>query len=253
MHWLRSFFTAALASAALFLSASAQAAPVFDFLTESGSFVPVEMTLGYTFEVGPGGISVDGIGIFDFGSDGLASAHEVALWDINQILVIAPEILNPGLPPSNSDMSVSGIGSYIYVDIGAILLGPGEYVLGVSYLPASGNKDVAVNMPDLPILLNAGNVTYGGGVFWGRYRCQCHVTGIFRRRQQLFRTRAPNFGDDPRAPDPGAVDHRYGRYGLQLAEAAAARRRDSCLRNRNLSRRREFRRLGYPGPGHPKT
>ena len=165
MHWLRSFFTAALASAALFLSASAQAAPVFDFLTESGSFVPVEMTLGYTFEVGPGGISVDGIGIFDFGSDGLASAHEVALWDINQILVIAPEILNPGLPPSNSDMSVSGIGSYIYVDIGAILLGPGEYVLGVSYLPASGNKDVAVNMPDLPILLNAGNVTYGGGVF----------------------------------------------------------------------------------------
>ena len=167
MHCLRALFTAALASAALSLSTSAQAAPLFDFLSESGSFVPVEITLGYTFEVGPGGISVDGIGIFDFGSDGLASAHEVALWDIDQILVIAPEILNPGLPPSNSDMSDSGVGSYIYVDIAALLLGPGEYVLGVSYLPASGNKDVAVNMPDLPIVLNAGNVKYGGGVFGG--------------------------------------------------------------------------------------
>jgi hypothetical protein len=165
MHCLRSFFAAALASAALLVSASAQAAPLFDFSSESNNDVPVEVTLGYTFEVTPGGVSVDGIGIFDFGSDGLASAHEVALWDINENLIIAPRILNPGLPPSNSDMSASGLGSYIYVNIDSILLGPGEYVLGVSYLPAGGNKDVAVNMPDLPILQNAANVIFGGGVF----------------------------------------------------------------------------------------
>ena len=56
MHCLRSCFAATLASAALLLGASAQAAPLFDFSSDNGNFVPVEMTLGYTFEVAPGGV-----------------------------------------------------------------------------------------------------------------------------------------------------------------------------------------------------
>ena len=170
MHYLRLMVAAALSTAVLFSGTSARAAPLFDFLPATppdvtGTFIPEQLTLGYTFEVTGGGISVDGIGIFDFGSDGLASAHEVALWDMNKNFVIAPLKLTPGPPPSNSEESVSHLGSYIYVDISPLPLGPGEYRLGVSYLPSNGNKDVAVNMPPLPIRQNAGNVMYLEGVF----------------------------------------------------------------------------------------
>ena len=166
MRYLRLMLAAVLGTAVLFSGTSVQAAPLFDFSSETGKFTPSEITLGYTFEVTSGSISVDGIGLFDFSPDGLDSAHQVALWDINGNLVIAPLILNPGSPPSNSEMSNSGLGSYIYVDIAPRMLGPGEYVLGVSYLPSGGNTDVAVSMPvDIKADPSLGNVDYGAGRF----------------------------------------------------------------------------------------
>lgn len=152
MHCLRSFSATALASAALLLSASAQAAPLFDFETADDSFfAPVRDTLGYAFTVSAD-ITVDGIGMFDFGSDGLDSAHEVALWSSSNTssTLLVSAILNPGTSTAGSDVSISGFGSFIYEDIVALVLGPGSYVLGASFLPANANKDaVAVSVSSI--------------------------------------------------------------------------------------------------------
>lgn len=136
---------AALGATLVLLGASAQAAPLFDFRSAGAAFAPTRDTLGYAFTVSAS-TTVDGIGMLDFGGDGLDSAHQVALWDnSNPAVKLRSEILNPGTPTAGSDPSISGLGSYIYVDIAALVLNPGTtYVLGASFLPANANKDAAV-------------------------------------------------------------------------------------------------------------
>jgi hypothetical protein len=152
----------------LYSSVAAQAAPMFDFLPSASnvSFDPNGVTVGYKFEVTAGSVSVDGIGLLDMGSAGLDSAHEVALWDASSNIIINPEILNPGSPASNSDPSDSLLGSYIYKDISPVVLGVGQYVLGVSYL-ANANNDLAVSalLADVVTDPGSGNVVFLGGVF----------------------------------------------------------------------------------------
>jgi hypothetical protein len=158
-------FATLLGAAVLFSSAAAQAAPLFDFLDADESGISDnfrDVTLGYTFSL-TGDVTVDGIGLFDYGSDGLSSAHEVALWDTGMTLIISPVILNPGSATSRSEPSVSGLGSYIYEDVAPFVLGPGDYVLGASYLPANGNKDKVDFDPDS--ISGAPNAVFGAGVF----------------------------------------------------------------------------------------
>lgn len=161
----RLMLASVLGAAVVFSSAAAQAAPLFDFLDADQSGISdrfQDTTLGYTFSL-TGDITVDGIGLFDFGSDGLSSAHEVALWDTGMNLIIGPVILNPGSPTASSEPSASGLGSYIYEAIGPLVLGAGDYVLGASYLPANGNKDPVEFMPDS--VSAAPNAVFGIGVF----------------------------------------------------------------------------------------
>jgi hypothetical protein len=162
MHCLRSFFAAALASAALLVSASAPAAPLFDFDSAGSSFAPARDTLGYAFTVSAD-LTVDGIGLFDFGGDGLESAHEVALWrssDPKTPLVSA--ILNSGTSTAGSDVSKSGLGSFIYKNIVALVLSPGNYVLGASFLSEIANKD-AVAIEVAGITPNSADAAYVRG------------------------------------------------------------------------------------------
>jgi len=141
---------------------------MFDFLpsVSNVSFDPNGVTVGYKFEVTAGSVSVDGIGLLDMGLPGLNSAHEVALWDASSNIIINPEILNPGSSASNSDPSDSLLGSYIYKDIGPVVLGIGQYVLGVSYL-ANANQDLAVSAQLANVVTDPGlgNVVFLGGVF----------------------------------------------------------------------------------------
>lgn len=161
----RLMFATVLGAAVVFSSPAAQAAPLFDFLDADQSGISdrlQDVTLGYSFSL-TGDITVDGIGLFDFESDGLSSAHEVALWDTGMNLIIGPVILNPGSPTASSEPSASGLGSYIYEAIGPLVLGAGDYVLGASYLPANGNKDPVQFMPDS--ISSAPNAAFGAGVF----------------------------------------------------------------------------------------
>ncbi len=159
---------AVLGTALLWAGASAHALPLFDFESASDSpfFVPVGTTLGYSFHVSSD-ISIVGIGMFDFGADGLDSAHEVALWSSDGTTRLAEGILNPassGAPGFTTEASQSTLGDYIFKDI-ALVLGQGTYVLGVSYLPANGNKDVAIVFPNDPLVENSNDATFGMGRF----------------------------------------------------------------------------------------
>jgi hypothetical protein len=130
-----------------------------------------DATLGYWFTV-TADITVDGIGLFDFGSDGLSSPHQVALWNaivtpsgdlVEQSFRIEPLNLSPP-PPSNPEVSDSGFGSYIYLDLAAHeVLEPGDYVLGASYLPGSSNQDLVQAMP--LSIFSTPNVIFREGVF----------------------------------------------------------------------------------------
>ena len=135
---------AVLAATAWLMGGSAQAAPIFDF-DGGGTFPPVRDTLGYAFRV-TASVTTDGLGMFDSGAPGLQSAHEVALWNAsNPATPLVSSILNPGTSTAGSDASMSGLGSFIYVDIAPLTLRPGAvYVLGASFLPANANKDLVV-------------------------------------------------------------------------------------------------------------
>ena len=121
--------------------AAAQATPLFDFTSNTASFKFTSDTLGYAFTVSSN-ITVDGIGMLDFGNDGLGSNHEFALWDNSDP---GTKLRWKQMPPStttSSDPSISGLGSYVYVDIAPLILSPGiTYVLGASFLPANASKD----------------------------------------------------------------------------------------------------------------
>ena len=166
MHYVRHLIATALGTAVLFSGTSVQALPLFDF-TSGSEEVPTltSQTLGYSFQV-TGEITVDGIGLFD--SDGLESAHEVALW--KEMAVGPPLLLVEVLFPAHStgdgsDPSASSQGNYIYMDID-LDLGTGVYVVGASYITSQGNKDEVINTVTHPILKNAGNVNYLVGRFF---------------------------------------------------------------------------------------
>ena len=68
-------------------------------------------------------------------------------------------LLNSGTSTAGSDVSDSGLGSYIYEDIVARVLGPGSYVLGVSFLSENASKD-AVAIKVVNITSSSANATF---------------------------------------------------------------------------------------------
>ena len=163
MNYLRLMIAAVLGTAVLFSGTSVQALPLFDFTSGSQIDAPTSPhTLGYSFKV-TGDITVDGIGLFD--SDGLDSAHEVALWNITGGTPLVEVLFTPGSTGTGSDPSISGQGNYVYMNITPLILATGDYVLGASYLRNPANKDEVINTVVPPITENAGNVEYGVGRF----------------------------------------------------------------------------------------
>lgn len=164
MRYLKLIFALVLGSATLL---TAQAAPLTDFEFQSGPYspAPTRLTLGYRFQVFSE-ISVDAIGVFDEGGDGLSSVHNLGLWDINDSAnPLATGLVNAGAPTANADRSARNLGVYIYDDLSSTLaLAPGIYVIGASYGPS--NRDVVVDKPS-GIISNSASaqVKFLGGAF----------------------------------------------------------------------------------------
>jgi hypothetical protein len=93
-------------------------------------------TLGWSFNLSGTNITVTQLGIFDSvisggNENGLANSHQVGLWNSAGTLLTSTTI-GAGLT-GTAVVSSSGRGSYRYVDVTNVVLGPGTYYLGASY------------------------------------------------------------------------------------------------------------------------
>jgi hypothetical protein len=83
-------------------------------------------TFGWQFTV-DSPITVDALGIFDFGADGLAGVHELSLWTNGGALLRTTPISTATSVPVPS---TSSLGNWRFSSIVPILLAVGDYVVG---------------------------------------------------------------------------------------------------------------------------
>lgn len=86
-------------------------------------------TLGYEFTVGPAGARVGALGFFDYQGNGLATAHQVGLWNAAGAL-LASATVTGGDPLVSVGSQGDG---FRFATISTLLLAPGNYVLGAFY------------------------------------------------------------------------------------------------------------------------
>lgn len=122
-----------------------------------GGVVNTNFTIGWAFDTTEA-IIVDGLGYFDYGSDGLLSDHEVGLWAADQTLLATAVVTNAGTPVG----SVSGVGQWIFVDIAPLVLAAGSYVIGG--VIDSNNQDPFATFVD-QILVNSPLTNFDSGKF----------------------------------------------------------------------------------------
>jgi hypothetical protein len=112
------------------LAASARASIVLDL---SGGAAQTalsgnEGTAGWAFRV-LASITVEGLGIWDEGADGLHAPHEVGIWNSGGSLLRSVAVGNSGTKVASS----SGLGEWIFGKVSPLFLTPGEYVVGAFY------------------------------------------------------------------------------------------------------------------------
>ena len=89
-------------------------------------------TLGWQFTTNAP-ITVNALGMFDAGLDGLAESHEIGLWDSAQTLLASATI--------GSGASGTLINQFRYVSISDIVLAAGEYRIGVLF-PSGADETI---------------------------------------------------------------------------------------------------------------
>lgn len=129
---------AALSLAAVFNMGSAIAGPLAaDFTGGTGFNVGVYNNVGWSFSVSSS-VTIDGLGIFDMGSNGLAGRHQVGLWDSSGNL-LAQTVVSSS---STAVASGSTLGQWLFESISPLSLAVGSYVVGAFY--ASSDPDFVV-------------------------------------------------------------------------------------------------------------
>jgi hypothetical protein len=78
---------------------------------------------------------IHGLGIWDEDADGLASSHEVGLWDQSGTTLLASTLLDNGASPLATPEAAAQGGRWLKADIAPLLLAPGRYVVGAAYQP----------------------------------------------------------------------------------------------------------------------
>jgi hypothetical protein len=129
----RSTYLAVLA--VLLSPMAALAVPVIDINGGNAAFDGRDFTLGWTFTVNTA-FTIDGLGLWDEGADGFnfTNGYQVALWSASSTILAQATVDNA----STATASSNGNGQWMFADIVATLLNPGDYTIGY-FRP--GNSD----------------------------------------------------------------------------------------------------------------
>lgn len=178
MEYSRAARVAIFGAALCMTAGSVQAVPLFDFdkaTAATQSPDPRRDTYGYSFRVRTA-TTVDGLGFFDFGSDGISTggAHRVTLWN-PAMAILDTAIINHGTSTAGADASASGLGRYIYADIAPRDLVPNVlYFLGASF--NGGSTDPLIDDSSA----GAGLVVNGAAAFdQGRFGMSTGNSAVF--------------------------------------------------------------------------
>ena len=157
-------FAAALTLAAL-ATQPARATLVMD-LTGGGSTVvcdflcgPVGRTVGWSFTV-INAITIDGLGVWDAGSDGIGPATQAGVWTSAGALLASAAVSNA----STAVASASNRGSWLMETIASVTLLPGNYLIGMVAYAGSPSAQIlssSTNISDINIAPTPGAVSEG--------------------------------------------------------------------------------------------
>jgi PEP-CTERM motif-containing protein len=106
-------------------------------------------TFGWAFTLS-GTITVNDLGYFDFGDNGLAASHDVGIWSSDGTLLVTATV------PAGTAGTL--IGDFRYTFITPTLLPAGDYVIGGFESGSSGDPVVVAAATITP----AAGITYGG-------------------------------------------------------------------------------------------
>lgn len=163
--------------------------------------------IGWSFSV-TSAVTIDGLGLFDDGADGLVSRHQVGVWNSAHQLIAQATVFNNG---ATALPSASSGGQWLFVDIAATALDVGDYVIGAFY----------ADQDDDPIAAIASGLALDSHFSYGASRASDGTSfdepGVYGLVQPGI------FGPNLRValPEP----HMLALLGIALAAGAMARRR----------------------------
>jgi len=160
----RSLVLAVFLTVAPFVGRPVAADPILDFTggTQAGlpPFATSDATVGWKFTVTPGStITIEGLGLFDFGANGLAENHQIGLWNSSGGSPLVSATINT----ANStpvDSTASNLGNWRSTPITSLTLTAGDYVVGAFYMGHSSDA----------FITQATTVSTIPGVTWDEYR-----------------------------------------------------------------------------------
>lgn len=109
--------------------ATAAPTPLAADFTDASFFLSGDFNnIGWSFSV-TSDVTIDGLGLFDYGADGLDNRHQVGLWNSAGTLLAQTVVFNGATVYASG----STAGNWLFVDIAALTLTAGDYVIGAFY------------------------------------------------------------------------------------------------------------------------
>ncbi|WP_395138421.1 DUF4082 domain-containing protein [Armatimonas sp.] len=135
--------------------AQAQTAAI-DFTSSGSNTAATTSTRGYEFNI-TSSVTVTGLSFFDLGSDGLAQAHDVGLWDSSGTLLASVNV------PSGTTAPLDSSGKFRFVTLGSSVTLPvaTAYRVGAVFVAGSPDQQFISQVG----LTNAPGVSYVQGAF----------------------------------------------------------------------------------------
>lgn len=121
--------------------------------TACGTCGAVGETFGWSFTV-INAITIDGLGVWDAGSNGIGPATKAGVWTSAGTLLASATVSNA----STVVASASNQGSWLMETIASITLLPGNYLLGAVFYTSEALAQIGSSFTNIP------DITVGGGI-----------------------------------------------------------------------------------------